>query len=145
MADLSKHTEPTWERFFEFIYPCEESLTREEVQEDLRRLGIDVRNVVNRVQRALAASKGKAELAAARSRRASVLARLQQVAGPAGECLRDRLRGIIAGKTQGSLQAAYFRKLEAAATDEDLQSLLDDIHRLEAMSEGAEVDDPRGQ
>ena len=59
--------------------------------------------------------------------------------------LRERLQSLIGQKLQGSVQAAYFRKLEHAATDDDLQSLLEDIHRLEALQEGANDGDPADQ
>lgn len=137
MTDLSKYKESVWERFFEFIYPYREDLTREEVQEELDRFGIKVGKAVARVQQAIAAAKGRTELADARSRRLGVVARIGQIVGQQAEGLRERLKQIIAGKTQGSIQAAYFKKLETAATEADLQSLFDDIHRLEALVEEA--------
>jgi hypothetical protein len=42
----------------------------------------------------------------------------------------EHLQMHIGEKLQGSVQAAYFRKLEHAATDDDLQSLLEDRYRL---------------
>lgn len=141
MADLKRHTDATWERFFDYVFPCEEKLSREEVQQDLRRLGIDVGKAVGRVQQAIAAAKGKAELADARARRLGVVSRLGSLAVPSEVDLRDRLKGIIEGKFQGTVQAAYFRKLESAATNEDLQSLLEDIHRLEALAEDTDGGD----
>jgi HPt (histidine-containing phosphotransfer) domain-containing protein len=44
--------------------------------------------------------------------------------------LRATLQELI-GKLTGQQQAAYFHKLERAATDNDLQSLLEDLHRLD--------------
>lgn len=146
MADLKRHPDAAWERFFEFLFPCEQEcetkLSREEVRTDLRRLGIDVTKAVGRVQQAAAAARGKAELANARAKRLSVVGKLNQVIVPSEMNLRTRLNDIIAEKFQGTVQAAYFRKLETAATEEDLQSLLEDIHRLDALSEGADGDDP---
>jgi len=140
MSDLKARPDAAWERFFEYLYPCNKEAKRAEVQEDLNRLGIDVRKAVDRVQKALAVAKGKAELADAHARRLSATARLGQVTPPATQGLRDRLQALIEGKFQGTERAAYFHKLEAAATDEDLQSLLEDIHRLETLSEGTPSD-----
>ncbi|MBA4192166.1 MAG: hypothetical protein C0467_29675 [Planctomycetaceae bacterium] len=140
MSDLKARPAPAWERFFEYLYPCDKEATRAEVREDLSRLGIDVRKAVDRVQKALAAAKGKAMLAEARTQRLSAVARLGQVVPSAPTGLRERLRGLIEGKFQGTERAAYFHKLEAAATDADLESLLTDIHRLEALSEGTPGD-----
>jgi hypothetical protein len=40
------------------------------------------------------------------------------------------------GKLKGDhAQLAYFHKLEDAASEDDLQSLLDDLEKLEAMQE----------
>ena len=142
MADLKRHSDPVWERFFEFVFPCDEEMTRAEVQDDLKRLGISVNKAVSRLQQALEASKGRAELATARAKRLGIVARLGKVVAPAVQGLRERLKELIAGKMQGELQAAYFRKLETAATDEDLQSLFEDIHRLEALSEEPDGDNP---
>jgi hypothetical protein len=145
MADLKRHPDPVWERFFEFVFPCEEQLAREEVQQDLRRLGIDVGKAFSRVQQAVASARGKAELADARSRRLGVLTRIKEAVMPAVGELREHLKGLIAGKFSGTVQAAYYRKLETAATDEDLQSLLEDIHHLEALSEESDGGDTRAK
>lgn len=146
MADLKRHPDPAWERFFEFLFPCavdsEERLTREEVQADLRRLGVDVTKAASRVQQAVLAAKGKAELANARAKRLGVMRGFNQVVVPSESNLRTRLKDIISGKFAGTEQALYFRKLETAATDEDLQSLLEDIHRLDAISEVEDGGDP---
>jgi hypothetical protein len=64
---------------------------------------------------------------------------------PAVGELREHLKGLIAGKFSGTVQAAYYRKLETAATDEDLQSLLEDIHQLEALSEESDGGDTRAK
>lgn len=145
MADPKRHSDLTWERFFEFLFrcerDCEEKLSREEVQADLRQLGIDVGKAVRRVQQAVAAAKGRAELANARAKRLGVVSQLNQVVVPSETNLRTRLKDIIAGKFEGTVQAAYFRKLESAATEEDLQSLFEDIHRLETLSEGEDGGD----
>jgi hypothetical protein len=135
MSDLKARPDEAWERFFEYLFPCDKEATRIEVQEDLNRLGIDVRKAVDRVQKALAAAKGKAALADARAQRLSAVARLGQVAPPPAEGLRERLRAMIQDKFQGTERAAYFHKLETAATDDDLASLLADIHHLETLSE----------
>jgi predicted TIM-barrel fold metal-dependent hydrolase len=136
MSDLKKVPNPVWDRFFEFVFPCDEQLTRTEVQSELRRLGIDVKRAVSRVHQALASSKAREDLDIAKANRAQVMQKLEHFAAPVVEGLRENLRALIAQRFQGTVQAAYFRKLETAASDADLQSLLEDIHRLEALSEG---------
>ena len=50
MGDFTQFQEPVWDRFFDFIFECDEDLNRAEVQEELRRRGIDVTRAVNKVQ-----------------------------------------------------------------------------------------------
>ncbi len=63
------------------------------------------------------------------------LARFKPLEGPS---IRAKLRSMIADRLQGSMQAVYARKLEDAASDEDLKSLLEDIARLDALAEDGE-------
>jgi hypothetical protein len=136
MADLKKYSDPIWDRFFGFVFPDDEPAMREEVQKELQRLGLDVKKAVARVQLALQATQARADLKGARAERPRLMERIKQVVAPAVEGLREHLQSLIGQKLQGSVQAAYFRKLEQAATDDDMQSLLEDIYRLEALEEG---------
>ena len=137
MSGLNKYSDSTWEQFFEFLYPCGENLTQEEMQEDLRKAGIKTDKAMSKIQRALAAAQGKAELATARAQRIGVAERIKDVVGSVKENLRERLNAVIAGRAAAALPATFFKKLETAATDEDLESLLDDIHRLDSFTEEA--------
>lgn len=145
MADLKKYPDQVWDRFFGFVFPDDEPATREEVQRELQRLGLDVKRAVARVQLALQATQARADLEAARAQRPKLMEKLSQVVAPMTAGLREHLQALIGQKLQGSVQAAYFRKLEHAATDDDLQSLLEDIYRLEAMQEGADDGKPPGK
>jgi hypothetical protein len=142
MTDLKKYPDPVWDRFFGFIYPDVEPATREEVQQELQRLGLDVRKAVSRVHLALQASQARAALETARAERPRFMDRIKHIVAPVSNGLREHLQTVIGQKLQGSVQAAYFRKLESAATDDDLHSLLEDIHRLEALDKGAEDAEP---
>ena len=107
------------------------------MQQELQRLGLDVRRAVAKVKLANQARQARADLEAARVERPRLMERLKQVITPVTSGLRQHLQTIIGQKLQGSIQAAYFRKLEHAATDDDLQSLLEDIHWLEDLDKGA--------
>jgi hypothetical protein len=98
-----------------------------------------------KVRLALQATEARAGLEAARAERPKLMERIKQVVAPVAEGLREHLQTLIGQRLQGSVQAAYFRKLEHAATDEDLQSLLEDIYRLEALQEGEGDVKPRGK
>jgi hypothetical protein len=100
---------------------------------------------VAKVQLALQATHARAGLEAARAERPGLMERIKRVVAPVAGGLREHLQTVIGSKLQGSVQAAYFRKLERAATDDDLQSLLEDIYRLEALQEGEDDVKPPGK
>ena len=140
MSDLSRFQDPVWDKFFDFVFAGDEALTRNQVQEELRHQGIDTARALSRVEQALRAAEARTSLELARNKRPGLVAKLSHVVAPVASGIRNSLRQVIAERFEGTAQAAYFRKLEAA-TDEDLQSLLDDLYRLEAISE--ESDDAR--
>src|SRR5262245_53007594 len=128
MSEPSEFGDKVWVRFFDLLF-CDEEPSREEVQEQLRTFGIDVTPALARVQQALRSSKARATLEAAKAARPSLVARIGRVAVPVAERLREKRREVITRRFSGSEQAAYFNKLQGAASDEDLQSLLDDMER----------------
>jgi hypothetical protein len=133
-----------WDRFFDFACPPNDELSRAEVQAKLSALGIDVIKQMSRIEQALQTVQAKEALAAAKERRPRLVETIRSIAAEAGESVREQLRRLIGERVQGELQAAYFRKLEAAASDDDLQSLLDDMCRLEAMEKESDDGTPRG-
>lgn len=135
VGDMSRFREPVWDLFFDFIYDCDDDLTRAQVQEDLRRQGIDLTGARKRVHRALETARARAKLEAASQSRTGILARLGQIAPPdVGPTLDDMKRAITA-RFQGQAQLAFFRSLEAAESEDDLRTLLEDSHLLEVLSE----------
>ncbi len=133
-SKLDRFDDSVWDRFFDVNIEPVEIMSREEVQAELEKRGIDVGAAITRVQAAVARAKAKAELASARERRLGVVERLTNVVSNTTADLRNRIQNMIDERLQGSAQAAYFRKLEKAAGDDDLQSLLDDIERLETLA-----------
>jgi hypothetical protein len=138
MSDLRQFDDRIWDRFFDFVYPCEPRRSREEVQVELRRLGINVRSAVDAVLQAIESAKARAQLAAAKQRRVNIGATLGQVVPPPPEGLRSTLRQLIAQRFGSSETAAHWYKLEKEASDEDLRSLLSDMQLLETFSEDPE-------
>ena len=139
MTNMRDFDDRVWGRFFDFVFPDERDLTRDQVQAELRRQGIDMRQPTAKLayvlKRARESQDARAALEAARRRRPSLLARLTGVEAPSGPIIRETLRRMITERLAGPQQAVYARKLESAASDADLKSLLEDISRLEAFSE----------
>jgi hypothetical protein len=144
VGDFARFQEPVWDRFFDFVFACDEDLSRSEVQAELSRCGIDVTKAVNKVQQALRTAKARAELEAARQSRSRLLelARSISTTNVAGG-LVELKRLIIERFRPGQVQAVLFRKLEAANSVEDLQTLLEDAELLDALTEGD--DDARAE
>lgn len=135
MSDLRQFDDRVWDRFFDFVYPCEPRKSREEVQGELRRLGINVKSAVDAVLRAVESAQARAQLSAARQRRASVGGTMGQMIPPPPEELRGSLRELIAQRFGNTETAAHWYKLERDASDDDLRSLLSDLQLLESFSE----------
>lgn len=144
VGDFTRFQEPVWDRFFDFISECDESLSRSEVQAELNRRGIDVTKAVTKVQQALRTAKARAELEAARQSRPRLLERARSILPPniAGELVELKQR-VAERFRMGQVQAAFFRKLEAANSVEDLRTLLEDAELLDALT--VEDDDARAE
>jgi len=138
VGDLSRFQEPIWDRVFDFVFDCDEDLSRAQVQEELRRRGIELTQAHKRVHKALETARARTQLEAARKSRPRILARLGRIVPPeVGTSLEDMKRAI-AVQFQGQTQLAFFRKLEAAESEDDLKSLLEDAHLLDTLSEDAD-------
>ena len=139
MKDPERFDVRTWRKFFVFLLPDEKNMTHQEVEAELQHLGIDTRPGLAKVQQALkrmaATHEARTALEAARKQRPSLLARLGGVASAVGSLTKENLQQVIMERFSGTAQAAFFRKLESAASEEDLKSLLDDMTKLDALTE----------
>lgn len=142
MKTISEYDDRVWSRFFDFVFPDEQELAREQVQAELRDSGVDMRPTLAKLQGMLRnireSEDARAALESARKSRPSVVARLMGFKVPSGPVIREKLKDMIRNRLTGHQQAVYARKLEDAASDEDLRSLLEDLSRLEALSEDGE-------
>lgn len=130
------HTDPViLDRLIDFLYPCDEKLTDNEVDQELNRLGIDIKPALQRVQKLLEAHKAQNKLAVARQNRLALGKKLQGFASPIVENIRESIKDRISKLPSDSSQLVFFHKLQAASTEEDLQTLLDDLEKLKAMQE----------
>ena len=144
MNMINNYDERVWDRLLDFVFPDEKGLTREAVQADLRRSGVDMRRPSEKLQNLLKDTRetrdARATLEAARQSRQAVLSKLMTIKAASGPVIREKLKDVIANRLSGPQQAVYARKLEDAASDEDLKSLLEDLSRLEAFMEESDND-----
>ncbi len=145
MSPMNHFGDRVWSRFFDFVFPDESALSREQVQAELKRAGIDMGPSLAKLGRFLEqareSKKARAALESARKKRPSLVARLTGIEVPSGPAIREVLARLIAQRFTGPQQAVYARKLQSAASDEDLRSLLEDISRLDAFSEDPDNDE----
>lgn len=135
MSEDLRHKYSVWDRLFLLLYPCDKSVTNEEVDAELERLGIDMKPAFQRLQKMVEVQRARAKLAGAGNVRASLCDKIHNVVAPRMEDLRNGVKSLIGKFKDDQAQLADFHKLEGAATEEDLQSLLDDLEKLEAMQE----------
>ncbi|MFA6132844.1 MAG: hypothetical protein WC869_02365 [Phycisphaerae bacterium] len=146
MKNVDRFDDQAWKKFLTFLLPNEESMALHEVEAELQHLGMDTRAGFAKVQRGLqkmaATREARAALEAAREQRPSMLAKLRDKASQVGALTKDELRRIIADRFSGTAQAAFFRKLDAVASEDDLKSLLDDMSKLDALTEESDDAEP---
>ena len=125
------------DKLLNFIYPDESNMTDEEIQAELQRLKIDMRPAIAKLNMALnfcnEKQKAQAKYKTAREKRLSLLENFKQIKIPNLPVQRNVLQEMIAQLLNAPLKATYSRKLEEAASEQDLQSLLEDILRLESL------------
>lgn len=135
MNSDSLHNYPIWDRLFELLYPCDENLTDNEVDAEIARLGIDMKPAFRRLHKMIEAQRAKAQFATAKERRTAIAEQIRDVAAPRFDDLRKQVRDSVGRMKGDKAQLTYFHKLETAASEEDLQSLLDDLEKLEVLKE----------
>ena len=125
------------DKFFNFIYPNENSLTDKEVNAELKRLKIDTRSAMDKVSFAISMAKQKEKaqvsFANAKQRRKKVLEMFNNITSSVSGT-REQIKQLITQALNGPQRAAFFRKLEESS-EEDLKSLANDILRLEELKD----------
>lgn len=140
MSNLQPQNHEAWDRFFDWLVPSDEELNDSEIDTTLQRAGIDLQVPLARLGEMIEDHKARISLMHAPEMRLSLLKQLRGVVGPPIGTLREGLRDYIVRCFSGAEQSVQFRKLEKAATPEDLQSLLDDLTALESLKHSKDAD-----
>jgi hypothetical protein len=82
MSDLQAHNQKVWDRLFDLLYPCDESITDAEVDADLQQAGIDMRPAFRRLHEMIEQKKARQQFARAGEVRASMMNKLRDVVSP---------------------------------------------------------------
>lgn len=132
MSDKPPYSPAAWEKFLEMVGPDTDSLTRDEVQKELRASGIDPTSVLNRVKNTIQRHADREALKQAAKKREEILRSNPGTLDPI-KMTRDALLDAIRGLGNPGLAQVYMNRMEQAATDEDLQSLLVDLEQAKAL------------
>jgi hypothetical protein len=136
MPSIPEPTDPLWEEFLKFLEPSELPKTGDDATAELRKLGIDPAPGQVRVVAAARRARARAELAAAKQKAAVVQTQLAAVPSTLEQLSRDRIKQLILDRCDKEAQHAYFRKLDASSTDDDLRAILVDLDCLKHIVEG---------
>lgn len=136
MRKLEQFDERVWDRFFDFVVPDVARMPITEVDAELQLAGIDIQTALTRVTQALDARKAREALARARADRLSALNRFSQIVMAPIHDARAHLERLITARVPLAERPVYLRKLQKVATDTDVQSLLEDLARLEDLDRG---------
>jgi hypothetical protein len=145
MSDLQIENKKAWDRLFDLLYTCDETVTDAEVDTGLQEAGIDMRPAFRRLHQLIEQKSARQQFAQAHEARQLVMDKLSGVVGPKVTNLRDGVRDFINRVFSGAEQVAHFHKLEKAATDEDLQSLMDDLTKLAELRQTKDDDGPKAE
>lgn len=135
MSDQKQLQRETWERFVDFLYPCGEMMVTAEIDECINEFGLEIESGFVQFHELIERRRRQVLLERAGQQRESLQQRLKGVVAPKVDDLKLRVRGLVQSSGDEKQRLAYFHKLENAESESDLQSLLDDIERLDAIGE----------
>ena len=124
-----------WSGIVDFLTDDERQLTESEVAAELTRRGINIAPALDRVLQAAQVQRARARLDVARQERPALLEQLCQTSLALTADFHETIRRLIERQSSGPLQAAYFRRLEGAASESDLHQLLADLQQLDQWGE----------
>jgi len=140
MSDLQPRDNLVWDRLFELLYECDEPLSDEQIEEELKQAGVDSSRGFKEFQAIIEQHRARTQFAEAGDLRASMMEKLRLVVAPTVTDLRSGIRGLIERAFSGQAQVAHFQKLERAHTEADLKTLYEDLTRLAALQEAKDDD-----
>jgi len=123
------------ETHVDFLYPCGEMIATEEIDECINEFGSEIEMGVAQFQQLIERRRRQLRLENAGQQRQALQQRLASVVAPKVDDLEARVRGLVQSSGDEKQRLAYFHKLENSESESDLQSLLDDLEKLDAISE----------
>lgn len=135
MSNIQRYKVEVWDRLFDFLSVDDEAITDAEIDADLDATRIDIRRGLQQFQAIIEQHKARIRYAQAGETREKTITKLKNVITPKSENLRTAVKELIGRVFTGPELIAHYHKLDKMASDEDMQSLMDDLNKLAAMRE----------
>ena len=89
MSDQQRHNQnQVWDRFLILLYPCDETVTDAEVDEDLKRFKVDMAPAFRRLHKMVETQRAREQFATAKETRTSLIDKIRDVVAPEIDDLR---------------------------------------------------------
>lgn len=135
MTPSEPHENASWDALFDFLADELGEMSEEEVRAELRSFRIRVDPTVHRIKHALQAAQAREAMERAPARRARLLDKLRIVALQPIENARRDIRALLQAQRLSTVHQVYFNRLESAASEEDLRSLVEDLAALDLFDD----------
>lgn len=139
MNEKNPYSPETWHQFLELLGPDIESLSQDEIRQILADMKIDTSSTIDRVRKRIQMHSDRVKLEQAAENRQRLLKKVFQPVFDLN-LSRAELLEMIRGLSP-KLAGVYMNRMEHAATDEELRSLVEDLQQAKAIQEQQEEDD----
>ncbi|MCH8146682.1 MAG: hypothetical protein IH987_01635, partial [Planctomycetes bacterium] len=126
MTASEQRHDTAWDAFFDFLAEEVVEMNEDEIRSELRSHRINVGPTVDRIKLGLQAAKARQAMQEAPARRIHLLEKLRHLKIESVEDARRDLRAFLKSLGPEPIHELYFNRLESAATDEDIRSLIED-------------------
>ncbi|MGD8450884.1 MAG: hypothetical protein PVJ57_03620 [Phycisphaerae bacterium] len=135
MTPSEEHENTSWDPVFDFLADEVDEMSQEEVRAELRSFRINVEPTVHQIKHALQVTEAREAMEKAPLRRARILEKLRDAVLQPIENARRDIRAFLQSQRLSTVHQVYFNRLESAASEEDLRSLVEDLAALDLFDD----------
>jgi hypothetical protein len=135
MTPSEPNDNASWDPVFDFLADEVGEMNQEEIRAELRSFRINVDRTVHQIKHALQAAEAREAMEKAPIRRARILEKLRDVVLQPIEIARRDIRALLQAQRLSTVHQVYFNRLESAASEEDLRSLVEDLAALDLFDD----------
>ena len=135
MTACDRRDDAAWDAFFDFIAEEAVEMNEDDIRAELRSHRINVEPAVDRIKHAVQAAQARQAMDKAPAQRTRLLRRLRELTVQPLEDARRDLRGFLQTLGTEKVHQLYYNRLDSAASDDDIQSLVEDLAALELFED----------